>query len=101
MKPSFIIPEIQLNKIKSILIEEFNINNTIKLEFLGETFTIKPSYLMDNHILVSNLGEEKILLIYCNDNNELEFSSIDKLGKESIYSNIPNIFYLYKMKFIK
>ena len=38
MKASFIIPEIQVNAIKSILIDEFKINNEVKLDFLGERF---------------------------------------------------------------
>ena len=99
MKASFIIPEIQVNAIKSILIDEFKINNNVKLNFLGETFNIKGSYLMENHILVSDLGEGKILLIYCNDDSELQFKSINQLGNASDYKNIPNKFYLYQLKF--
>ena len=99
MKASFIIPEIQVNAIKSILIDEFKINNNVKFNFLGETFNIKGSYLMENHILVSDLGEGKILLIYCNDDSELQFKSINQLGNASDYKNIPNKFYLYQLKF--
>ena len=40
-KYNLIIPETQLNKSKSILIETFNNNNDIKFEFLGESFIIK------------------------------------------------------------
>ena len=38
MKASFIIPEIQVNAIKSMLIDEFKVNNEVKLDFLGERF---------------------------------------------------------------
>ena len=99
MKASFILPEIQVNAIKSILIDEFKINNNVKLNFLGETFNIKGSYLMENHILVSDLGEGKILLIYCNDDSELQFKIINQLGDASDYKVIPNKFYLYQLKF--
>ncbi len=41
MKASFIIPEIQVNAIKSILIDEFKINNEVKLDFLGRLLILK------------------------------------------------------------
>ena len=101
MKPSFTISETQLKRIISILINEFKSKNGLKIEFLGECFDFNTQNLIENHIFLSDLGDNKILLIYCDFNSNLKFISIDQSGKKSDYKSIPDKFQLYKIKFNK